>query len=50
MIVLDASAAVGWLLQTPAGQRIENAFMRTTKPSIRPTSSILRSPKYYDVW
>lgn len=24
MIVLDASAAVDWLLQTPAGQRIEN--------------------------
>jgi predicted nucleic acid-binding protein len=24
MIVLDASAAVEWLLQTPAGQRIEN--------------------------
>jgi len=23
MIVLDASAAVDWLLQTPAGQRIE---------------------------
>jgi predicted nucleic acid-binding protein len=24
MIVLDASAAVDWLLQTPSGQRIEN--------------------------
>jgi len=24
VIVLDASAAVDWLLQTPAGQRIEN--------------------------
>jgi predicted nucleic acid-binding protein len=24
MIVLDASAVVDWLLQTPAGQRIEN--------------------------
>jgi predicted nucleic acid-binding protein len=24
MIVLDASAAVDWLLQTPAGQRIEH--------------------------
>jgi predicted nucleic acid-binding protein len=24
MIVLDASAAVDWLLQTPAGRRIEN--------------------------
>jgi predicted nucleic acid-binding protein len=24
MIVLDASAAVDWLLETPAGQRIEN--------------------------
>ncbi len=24
MIVLDASAAIDWLLQTPAGQRIEN--------------------------
>ena len=24
MIVLDASAAVDWLLQTAAGQRIEN--------------------------
>jgi predicted nucleic acid-binding protein len=24
MIVLDASAAVDWLLRTPAGQRIEN--------------------------
>ncbi|MGA7291548.1 MAG: type II toxin-antitoxin system VapC family toxin [Terriglobales bacterium] len=24
MIVLDASAAVDWLLQTPVGQRIEN--------------------------
>ena len=24
MIVLDASAALDWLLQTPAGQRIEN--------------------------
>jgi len=24
LIVLDASAAVDWLLQTPAGQRIEN--------------------------
>ena len=24
MIVLDASAAVDWLLQTPAGKRIEN--------------------------
>jgi predicted nucleic acid-binding protein len=24
MIVLDASAAIDWLLQTPAGERIEN--------------------------
>ena len=24
MIVLDASAAMDWLLQTPSGQRIEN--------------------------
>ncbi len=24
MIILDASAAVDWLLQTPAGQRIEH--------------------------
>jgi len=24
MIVLDASAAVDWLLQTPAGQLVEN--------------------------
>jgi len=24
MIILDASAAVDWLLQTPAGQRVEN--------------------------
>lgn len=26
MIVLDASAAVDWLLQTPSGQRIEQRF------------------------
>jgi predicted nucleic acid-binding protein len=28
MIILDASAAVDWLLQTPAGQSIENRIYR----------------------
>lgn len=28
MIVLDASAAVEWLLQTPAGRQIENRIFR----------------------
>lgn len=31
MIVLDASAAVDWLLQTPAGQRIEQRIYRQTE-------------------
>jgi predicted nucleic acid-binding protein len=31
MIVLDASAAVDWLLQTPAGQRIEQRIYSTNE-------------------
>ena len=31
MIVLDASAAVDWLLQTPAGQRIESRIYAGTE-------------------
>jgi hypothetical protein len=45
MIVLDASAAVDWLLQTPVGNALKIEFIRGTKPYIRLTSSILRSSK-----
>lgn len=31
MIVLDASAAVDWLLQTPAGKQIESRIYRTSE-------------------
>lgn len=31
MIVLDASAAVDWLLQTPAGKQIENRIYRSNE-------------------
>jgi predicted nucleic acid-binding protein len=31
MIVLDASAAIDWLLQTPAGKRIENRIYSRTE-------------------
>lgn len=34
MIVLDASAAVDWLLQTPAGQRIENRIYAHARTQI----------------
>jgi len=41
MIVLDASTAVEWLLQTPAGQRIENR--------IYSKSETLHSPQLLDL-
>ena len=40
MIVLDASAAIDWLLQTPAGRRIENR--------IYSRSETLQSPELLD--
>ena len=43
MIVLDASAAVDWLLQTSAGLRSNSESIRVTKPSTRLISWILRS-------
>ena len=41
MIVLDASAAVDWLLQTPAGQRIENR--------IYSRNETLHAPRFLDL-
>jgi len=41
MIVLDASAAIEWLLQTPAGRRIENRVM--------PNGETLHAPHLLDL-
>lgn len=41
MIVLDASAAVEWLLQTPAGQRIENRIFSSGES--------LHAPHLFDI-
>ena len=38
MIVLDASAAVDWLLQTAAGQRIEKRIYSRNETLHAPTS------------
>lgn len=36
MIVLDASAAIDWLLQSPAGQQIENRIYAHNEPLAAP--------------
>ena len=42
MIVLDASAAIDWLLQTAVGQQIDTEFTRTANRFMLRTFSTLR--------